>query len=306
MITTVKIVFHGLVLLLSGAALDTKPAANIFAAVAIEDNVRPEIAAASSYGVTLPIHDAVLHITGDADAIGGVSKARLETTADGLARFVVLSGDRIQFGGYTNGSCEPASKESAGGAMPAASFKAVPHMSRIVPDVELLPNARPIDGYYGNISQELVSAWMDLSQGKLTANVSEAESYEREFRPSHVKQVMATEAVLEFKGTRDTAVCIMVTPFGEDDPDVVIKLPLQNNVTLGLMNMAREPLVDPMGVGVIYDFELFYRLLKNPPCLAPIPYYDKPKAKELAALHPGTGTAPDPPEGAVCGPMQNH
>ncbi len=308
--TPIHIIIHGLVILLAGSMLNSTPSVNVFGALAVEDNMRPEVPMVSSYGVTLPIHDAMLTIAGNsAVAVGGLNQGRLQSITDadlGPRQFIALSGDRIQFGNYNDSACTPTPIEGATGAVPGAHFEEVPHLSRFVSDMEMLPNTRPVSGNYSSISPSLVSAWLDVPQGALTAHTAPEANFEKEFRPSRRKQIVATEALLDFNGQPDIPVCIIVTPFGAGEPDVVIKLPVRpQRISIDFANMARPRTTGAVGEivpGITYDFELFYRVLRTLPCPAPVPYFDPKKAADLAKKHGHVNSETDPPEGAICGP----
>src|SRR4051794_14396753 len=96
--TPIHIFIHGLVILLAGSMLNSTPSVNVFGALAVEDNMRPEVPMVSSYGMTLPIHDATLTIDGNsAVTVSGLNQGRLRSVTNSNLvpqQFIVLSGDR--------------------------------------------------------------------------------------------------------------------------------------------------------------------------------------------------------------------
>ncbi|HYC87919.1 MAG TPA: hypothetical protein VEO54_01805 [Thermoanaerobaculia bacterium] len=309
----ISVFFTGLVVLMSGSMLHVEPPENIFAAVAVEDNAKPEVPAISTYGVVLPVHDAVLElVTPDAVAVAGRNQQRLFMATDqqgnetGLA--IGLSGDRVQFGSWDDGKsrCAPFFSKDSEGAVTDESFEDVPQLSRILPASELADGTHPVDGDYSTIRREVVSSWLDIHGGTFSARVRPAH-VERDFLPSRHKQRLATQAVLKFEVPDDTPACVMITPFGAGRPDVVIKLP-DHGVKIKFRNAARAAArATDTFRGVTYDFELFYQLLRRRPCPPPIPHFDadlQAKLEQQEHTGHGDGTEPDPPEGAVCGPMK--
>ena len=312
----IVVIFTGLVVLMSGSMLHLEPAGNIFAAVAVEDNAKPEEPAESVYGVVLPVHDAIFElVTNDAVVVGGTKPKRLfkVLNKDGVqvGQAVALSGDHVQFGSWDEvaSRCNALFSKDSEGALPGPTFEQVPHLRRILPESKLADGTYPVDGDYKFIRAEMVSSWLDIHGGILSAKTDPGH-VERDFLPTRHKQKLATEATLLFKVPKSPATCVMITPFEEAEPDLVIKLANHKHV-IHFRNAARisgAALEGQIFPGVTFDFELFYRILEHAPCPPPVPHFDVEKQRALMAkLHnEHNGTETDPPEGAVCGPSQMH
>jgi hypothetical protein len=309
MATIVDVVVTGIITFLAGSTLDVSPAGNMHAAIAIEDNARPNVNKVTRFGMALAIHQTTLSMLAVAvDSVSGEKPARF--VLDGNMKTITLEGDRIQIGEFVSNTCTPF---AVTGAAPKTLFEKVPHLSRIVSDIEMAPNTLPLNGNYGNISKAKISAWLDIHDGAVTAEVTPSTRPEAEFRPSGHKQQIATSATWQFVVVGNPA-CITITPFGLTKPDVVVKLNETNikasftNVapTTGAAGMAAQANADALHPGITYDWELFYDILKTPPCLPPLPYVRIKPIILGGGLHDhaNSDTGGDELTGINCGPLQ--
>lgn len=314
MATAVEVAVTGIVMFIAGSTINSTPPNNMHAAIAIEDNARPNVNKVTRFQMALPIHHATVKIADSAvKDVTGNNKSR--AVKSGGFFTVTLEGDQVQFGRMVSNTCTPF---AVSGAFPHADFEKVPHLSAIVGDVEMGANTLPLNGKYGNISKTKISGWLDIHGEDISAEIAdEANRPAADFRPSRHAQKVATTVRWKFKVDPNPA-CIAVTPFNAIAPDVVIEIMPQNNVTVHYANMA--PVIDAAAdlphPGITYDWELFYDVLKNPPTIPPLPYV---RIKTVTALKGysvnrndhahGEGTnAPqtegDDLTGINCGPVQ--
>ncbi|MEO8380837.1 MAG: hypothetical protein ABI779_14325 [Acidobacteriota bacterium] len=291
----ITVIIAGMVLLVSTNAYMPQGTDIVRAGLAIEAGESID----SVYDVDIQPHHAQLSVP--TDAIDGakltVSKRALLDKRlgpnDGGRRTLRLLGDRVQLGKWET-TCKPL-PESATAIRDAT---ALPRLGEIVgPDVMLASRTFPSGKNYDNyttINTKLVAGWLEIQGGRLHALRSpDPTDDEVEFRPSR-RRVALSPAVEWFPKSNDTD-CLLITPFSGIDEIMIPFLP--GPVIVRYEVMAHQSSGEGI-VGIGYDYELFYELLKSKPRVPPIPYAIISKIE----VDPDTGERVNGSTGVNCGP----
>jgi hypothetical protein len=290
----ITVIISGIVMLVSTNAFVQNGTADISAAVAVEASQPFD----SSYDVDVPLHMAMLKFKSKDVAVIKDPENRLkEVIVEGsdAVTLLHLHGDRIQLG-TGQGACAAATAKT-----PAArdSAKGIPRLSEIVrPDLKLAPKTFPTGARlndFTKVSKDLVAAWLEIAGGHLRAVQPEfPETEEVQFRPSRRRAILSP--AVEWRLPSGQADCIIVTPFSGADPIVLAFVP-DNAITVDFENMADRSTGEAVP-GIGYDYELFYRLIENPPVIPPIPY------GLVNVPNEGSNPGPDGLTGVNCGPVR--
>lgn len=257
----------------------------------VPSNIKQEINAAvvvdgkdftGKYGMDVSPHNAMFMINDASIDSANIQGPKSRMVKSGLDQQIALDGDRIQFGDFYDINVKPACRafpvdRANPKAKTAESFRDVPRFQDILlKEAKLLADTAHPDtsDNFNGIDKSLVSAWLEIPDGKLRAFHRHREEDFVEFRPGRHPATVVDRVVWRVP---KTAVCVMINPFSNTDimdTTKVLSVPFKANtkVVAQLMNMGDSTDGDVVE-GIGYDFEILYKALKEQPLgPPPLPY----------------------------------